>query len=237
MYYIINGGDGAGKNTQADLLLKKYPLAKTVREPGGTPEAEIIREVILSNQMTIEKRIKTVEELIENKNVIELCQFQLNATLKELKQNGLTGLAEAHLFAASRAQTNQTFVVPQLKDNQFLLGNRSVACSMSYQGYARGLGMDKVWEMNLPTLENAMPTLEIFIDLETDIAMERLTGRTEKSDRLDNEGREFHALTRKGYLEYYKNYCPYPYIIIDGNKSVEELHEDIIAIVKKQEEN
>ena len=56
-YFIsFEGNDGAGKSTQARLLAQKltqcgYPVL-TTREPGGSPVAEQIREILLSNANT-----------------------------------------------------------------------------------------------------------------------------------------------------------------------------------------
>lgn len=54
-YFItFEGGEGAGKTTQADLLTerlrgKRIDVFRT-REPGGTPRAEAIRDVLLSGK-------------------------------------------------------------------------------------------------------------------------------------------------------------------------------------------
>jgi dTMP kinase len=53
-FITLEGGEGAGKSTQARLLARKLePLGVSVvvtREPGGSPGAEELREVILSGK-------------------------------------------------------------------------------------------------------------------------------------------------------------------------------------------
>ena len=53
-YIVIEGGEGCGKTTQAELLVNflNQKGIKTIRarEPGSTPEAEQIRAVLLNNQ-------------------------------------------------------------------------------------------------------------------------------------------------------------------------------------------
>jgi dTMP kinase len=53
----LEGIDGCGKSTQADLLLKKIKTVGIecllVREPGGTPVGEDIRQVILNNHYSL----------------------------------------------------------------------------------------------------------------------------------------------------------------------------------------
>jgi dTMP kinase len=53
-FITLEGGEGAGKSTQAALLSERLRLAGIdvlqTREPGGTPRAEAIREVLLSGK-------------------------------------------------------------------------------------------------------------------------------------------------------------------------------------------
>ena len=51
MFITLEGGEGAGKSTQAKVLadrlaLEGYPVLRT-REPGGSPGAEALRELLL----------------------------------------------------------------------------------------------------------------------------------------------------------------------------------------------
>jgi dTMP kinase len=46
VFISLEGIDGSGKSTQAQLLAETLPDAILVREPGGTPAAERIRELL-----------------------------------------------------------------------------------------------------------------------------------------------------------------------------------------------
>lgn len=224
---ILNGMDGAGKGVQFEQLYKIIPNAKRLREPGGTVEAEKIRQVILSVELTLHDRLEILKGLLNDDAVVELCKNYLSQANIEMRMNGLTGTAEKFLFAASRAQTNLTLVKPFVEKGEIVLGERSVACSMAYQGHARGLGMDEVWNINKKAIESSFPNLEIFLDVTPEIAQKRLKGRTNKQDRLDKESYEFHKKTRDGYMNFYERYCPYPYQIIDASGTVEETFKKI----------
>lgn len=54
-YIVIEGGDGTGKTTQADLLQKHLESQGKkvihIKEPGGSPVAEAIRKVILDGSL------------------------------------------------------------------------------------------------------------------------------------------------------------------------------------------
>lgn len=57
-FIVIEGGEGVGKTTQADLLIKELHKsgrqAKFIREPGGDPLAEKLRELLLDPNMSHE---------------------------------------------------------------------------------------------------------------------------------------------------------------------------------------
>lgn len=50
LFIVIDGGEGAGKDTVIERLKAKYPNMEYSREPGGTPYAEEIRKVMLQSQ-------------------------------------------------------------------------------------------------------------------------------------------------------------------------------------------
>lgn len=224
--------DGGGKDTAFATIIKNYPHAIPMYEPGGTKEADVIREVLLRADWDIQTRIEKIQSLLSSKNISDICASYMEKSIHELKQNGLTGIAEAYLYAGSRAETNQIIIIPTLQKGGLILSRRSVACSMSYQGYARELGMETIWDINKEAMQQAYPTLEIYIDVPADVAQERLQGRTEKHDRLDKEDLSFHEKTVIGYRKYYQEFCPYPYIMVDGTQGKEELAENIASIIK-----
>lgn len=57
-FIVLEGGEGVGKTTQADLLLAKLKergrKAEFIREPGGDPLAEKLRELLLDPDMSHE---------------------------------------------------------------------------------------------------------------------------------------------------------------------------------------
>lgn len=57
-FIVLEGGEGVGKTTQADLLIKELQKAgrnvEFIREPGGDPLAEKLRELLLDPDMSHE---------------------------------------------------------------------------------------------------------------------------------------------------------------------------------------
>lgn len=230
-YINFIGTDGSGKDTIFELIKGSYPNALLTREPGGTENAEAIRSVILEKDWSDTQRNKILLKLINSHTVSSPTNELLNKAYNEIQNYGMTGMAEAFLYAASRSDSIEKTIYPALKSNITVLGRRSVACSVAYQGNARGLGMKQIWDLNYPIIKDAYPTLEIFFDLPVEVAMNRLSGRTEKQDRLDGESMEFFKKVREGYLYYYKHICPYPYAIVDATKSIEDVHNQVKSIL------
>lgn len=83
-YIVIEGGDGTGKTTQADLLhqyLQTEGIAAIhVKEPGGSPVAEAIREVILNGTL---ERTPMTNILLFTANRHELWHSVINPALEK----------------------------------------------------------------------------------------------------------------------------------------------------------
>ncbi|QST02920.1 dTMP kinase (plasmid) [Pontibacillus sp. ALD_SL1] len=230
-FILFNGGDGSGKGVQKERVASLVGEYVSVREPGGTKEAEIIRDILLSTTHREEDREECFHILFESP-LHTLTHTYLTHAYNEIRRNGLNGAAEVYLYAASRNESNKNVVQKARRDGRIILGDRSVACSMAYQAGSRGMGADWVWSVNEPTLDGAFPDLELFLDVPTSVAQKRLEARTEKRDRLDLESLSFHEKAREGYLTYYKTYCPYPYAIVPADGTIEDVHSTIMDVLR-----
>lgn len=111
---------------------------------------------------------------------------------------GMEDLTEALLYAASRAEHVRKVIAPALEDGMVVVCDRFVDSSIAYQGYGRGLG--KVVEtINEPAVNGYIPDLTIYLDLEPEIAMNRIANRGH--DRLEIEPEDFHERVHQGYLD------------------------------------
>ncbi len=131
---------------------------------------------------------------------------------------------EALLFAASRMQHLREKVIPALESGKLVICDRYLDSSLVYQGYSRGLGFEKVMQVNAFALEY-MPEKTFFIDVKPSVGLERLKGR-EKCDRLDKEKLEFHDKIYQGYKELARLY-PDRIVTINGERDIEEIVLDI----------
>ncbi|WLR50884.1 dTMP kinase [Bacillus tianshenii] len=108
---------------------------------------------------------------------------------------------EALLYAAARRQHLVEKVIPALKRGAIVLCDRFIDSSLVYQGYARGLGVDEVLEINEFAIQQTMPHLTFFLDLPPKIGLERINKEEGREvNRLDLEELSFHERVREGYL-------------------------------------
>ena len=138
---------------------------------------------------------------------------------------------EALLYAAARRQHLVEKVKPAMDEGRIVLCDRFVDSSIVYQGYARGIGMDEVREINQFAIEGIMPDLTIFFDIKPEIGLARIAANDSREvNRLDLEGLAFHELVYEGYKKQAKM-NPERIVSVDATKSVEALTDEVCALI------
>jgi dTMP kinase len=103
---------------------------------------------------------------------------------------------------------------------------------LAYQGHARDLGIDEVYQINKFAIGNHMPDITIFIDVPQKVGLQRVFGNeNRKVDRLDLETLEFHNKVYEGYKIVEKRFKD-RFVIIDGTNNKETVIEDTIQVLK-----
>jgi dTMP kinase len=138
---------------------------------------------------------------------------------------------EALLYAAARSQHFFEVIVPALEKGKVVICDRFIDSSFAYQGHARGLGIEKVYEINKFAIGDILPDLTIFIDVPPHVGLNRVFSNTRKVDRLDLEDISFHELVYEGYKiigELYKD----RFKVVDGTSSKEQVIKDTLEVIK-----
>src|SRR3954469_16756416 len=107
--------------------------------------------------------------------------------------------AEATLFSAARAQLVDEVIRPALARGADVVCDRYIDSSLAYQGLARGLGVERVLELNLQATRGLLPDRTFLVVIEPEEAMRRAAGGD--SDRIEGEGRELQAAVERAYEE------------------------------------
>ena len=140
---------------------------------------------------------------------------------------------EALLYAASRRQHLVEKVIPALNEGKIIICDRFVDSSMVYQGIARKLGIEEVYNMNLFATENILPIRTIFFDIKPELGLQRVYANKDREvNRLDLEKIEFHNDVYNGYLTICDKFKD-RIVKVDASLSIEEVLSQVIDRIKE----
>ena len=198
-FIALEGGEGAGKSTQARLLadaLRTRGMAAVVtREPGGTPGAEVIRDLLMGWD----------------------------------GEEGWNPRAEALLFAAARSDHVERLIRPALAASTWVICDRFVDSSRAYQGGGGGLSDADILALHRIGSGGLLPDATILITLPPGIAAERLTARDGgANDRIGGREEAYHVRVAQAFDRFAKA-DPQRFVRIDGGGSREDTHAAILT--------
>ena len=145
----------------------------------------------------------------------------IRSIILDVNNDNLSYMAEALLYAASRAQHVEEKIKPALEAGKVVICDRFVDSSIVYQGYARKIGIEVVESINRFALMGIQPDITFFFDIRPEDAMDRKVSQ-KSLDRLEKEDISFHKLVYEGYKILLKRY-PKRIRRIDASKSIDEL--------------
>ncbi|MCR5490537.1 MAG: dTMP kinase [Bacilli bacterium] len=180
------------------------------------------------NELLIEKGYETV--LTREPGGTPISEEIRNVILDK-KNTDMDRITEALLYAASRRQHLVQKVWPALKEGKVVLCDRYLDSSLAYQGGARGIGIDKVLNINMFATDGTFPDLTLLFDIEPSKGLARIAANAGREvNRLDLEKMSFHEGVRKTFLELAERY-PERYVVVDASKSPEEVVEDAMKAI------
>ncbi|MEM6856261.1 MAG: dTMP kinase [Pseudomonadota bacterium] len=200
-FIAFEGGEGAGKSTQAKMLAARLQengiSVDLTREPGGTQGAEAIRDLLLNPP----------------------------------SDTGWGPQAEALLFAASRSDHVAQRIGPALQSGTWVVCDRFVDSSRAYQGGAGGLGDDAICALHSFGSAGLRPDLTVLVSVNPERVRERLAARDGGvSDAIGGRGAEYHARVAAAF-EALAKANPDSFAIVDGNAAPEAVHEAVLEVI------
>jgi dTMP kinase len=146
----------------------------------------------------------------------------------------MDGRTEALLYAAARRQHLLEKIIPAVEAGNIVLCDRFVDSSLVYQGFARGLGVDEVLQINQFAIDGYFPSLTIYFDVDPKIGLERIQKNKQREvNRLDMESLSFHYKVREGYLKLAERFSE-RIVTIDASKPVDEVFAMTVTAVMKR---
>ncbi len=197
-FITIEGIEGVGKSTNMSILVDSLETAGrkvlTTREPGGTPLAEDIRDILMN------RGDEPVPEI-----------------------------AEVLLMFAARSFNVNNVIVPALDAGTWVVCDRFTDSTRAYQGGGRGIPMETIDRVADWVHGDTWPDVTILLDAPVEIGMER-AGRRSEPDRFEQERHDFFQRVRECYLQLAINE-PDRFVVIDTTRSLEEVADDMRALV------
>jgi dTMP kinase len=129
---------------------------------------------------------------------------------------------EAALFAAARAELVERVIQPALERGADVICDRYIDSSLAYQGAARGLGIERVLELNLQATRGLLPDRTFLVVLDP----EQAARRTHRPDRIEQEGLAFQRDVDLAYRELAQLF-PNRITTLDGTRSASELAKEV----------
>jgi dTMP kinase len=177
---------------------------------------------------TTQARLLAEQLRSEGRNVVQTREpggTELGERIRELVLHGgpVAPWAEAALFAAARAQLVADVIRPALGRGADVVCDRYIDSSLAYQGLARGLGVERVLELNLLATGGLLPDRTFLLLVPLEQAVDR---QDEQPDRIEREGGDFASEVDRAYRELVRTF-PRRVIAVDGNRIPEEVAEEI----------
>jgi dTMP kinase len=149
----------------------------------------------------------------------------LGERVRELLLAGehITPWAETALFAAARAQLVEEVIRPALARGADVVCDRYIDSSLAYQGLARGLGVERVLELNLLATRGLLPDKTFLLLVPLGEAASR---RDDEPDRIEREGSEFVSQVDRAYRELAEIFAQ-RIVAVDGTRGPDELADTI----------
>lgn len=161
---------------------------------------------------------------------IEIAE-QIRKVILDRANTTMDSRTEALLYAAARRQHLVEKIIPALEMGKLVLCDRYIDSSLVYQGYARGLGMEEIYSINQFAIENYMPALTLYFDLDPEIGLSRIAkDENREVNRLDVESIKFHYKVREGY-QLLQNQYSNRIEVIHAENTIEEVFQDALYAV------
>lgn len=156
---------------------------------------------------------------------------KIREIILDVDNSEMSDITEALLYAASRAQHISQKIKPAVEAGKVVICDRFVDSSIAYQGYARGLDMSLIEDVNMYAVDGMTPDATLFFDIKPEIGIARKKN-VQSLDRIEKEALDFHYKVYNGYKELLEKY-PQRIKRIDAQMDVEEVHTQVVEVLKE----
>ena len=158
---------------------------------------------------------------------------EIREVLLKNRNENMGERTEALLMTASRAQLTHDVIIPSLDSGLIVIADRFKDSTLAYQGGGRGLDINYLLQLNDFATFELDPDITFFIDVTADEGHRRLNSKN--PDRIEGAGKIFQEKVREQYLKLARIYSD-RFIVLDGEKTAEEINKKIRLEIKKIQE-
>ena len=250
LFITLEGLDGSGKTTQikrlASWLKDRVPQVSPLRP--GNEEAKPPGAPCLDSE-TWESENPDKLETSEPENPVLIRQpggtvtgDRIRALVLDSRSTGLSPMTEMALMFADRAQAIAEVIQPALDAGRIVLCDRFTDSTEAYQGGGRQLGSEPVLELHRLLCGNLQPDLTLLLLPSLESSLFRARRRNQRvqaqagpdsssdENRFELEQGAFYARVWQKYREIALRE-PARVVLIEGDLTIEEVHEQIVAAV------
>lgn len=161
--------------------------------------------------------------------------IQISENIREIildtKNTEMDRKTEALLYAAARRQHLVERVIPELNNGTIVLCDRFIYSSLAYQGYARGIDVEEIFQINKFAVGEYMPDLNILFDVSPEVGIARINKNKDREvNRLDLEKMDFHKRVREGYYKLVEENKD-EFEVVNAEKSIDEVFNEVKDII------
>lgn len=202
LFITFEGGDACGKSTQVKLF-KEYVATRKDKD-----DFVFVRE---PGGTGLGEKIREL--------------------LLSYEEDSPVPKAELLLFLASRAQLFEKVISPAISEGKIVVADRFYDSTIAYQGFAREIfDAEEIFKLNKLILGKFKPNLTFYLKIKPEIAFKRKNSG-ENLDRMEKEALAFHQKVYEGY-QFISKKEKERFVVLDATKSIEELHNEIVASVE-----
>lgn len=180
MLISVEGIDGSGKTTVVNKVFDWFKESQISvirsREPGGTPNAERLREFVLFDN-------------------------EKSPYGGHNSQEGITPITQALVISAARVQHVEVVIKPNIEKGNVVVCDRFSDSTLAYQGAIMGVDAGILQGLHKLSLGDFYPDLTILLDIDPELAKARVDARPGSKNLLDQLTVEDYSRARLSFLQ------------------------------------
>ncbi len=141
-------------------------------------------------------------------------------------------VAELMLYEADRNFHIHNLIKPSLQQGKYIICDRFTDSTLAYQGYARGLNINLIKQLNEIATEGIKPNITFLIDIPVEEGLKRIK-QIRQADRIEDEDIQFHKRLREGFLKIAENEKD-RIVVLDGLETPDNIFKKVIEILKNR---